>query len=66
MTEKAVRIGDLLIVQKTECGHGNWLPWVKANLKFSIATAQECMRCFDNRALLNTDHGKYFDSPSAS
>ena len=59
MTEKAVRIGELLIAQKKECGHGNWLPWIEANLEFSIATAQEYMRCFDNKSLLNTDHGKY-------
>jgi hypothetical protein len=38
MLEKAIRIGELLVTQKAECGHGNWLPWIKANLDFSEQT----------------------------
>jgi hypothetical protein len=32
-----------------ECDHGNWLPWIEANLKFNRVTAWEYMRCFHKR-----------------
>ena len=28
--------GLLLFKAKSECGHGNWLAWVKNNLKFGV------------------------------
>ena len=37
--EKAIRIGELLTKQKAQCAHGEWLPWLKANVKFSFKTA---------------------------
>ena len=49
----AIQIGELLIAQKKEVGHGNWIPWMDANLRFSPATSGRYMRCFDKRAELN-------------
>jgi hypothetical protein len=28
----AIQIGELLIAQKKEVGHGNWIPWMDAKL----------------------------------
>jgi hypothetical protein len=36
--------GSLLIQAKEQCGHGHWLPWLEANVKFSERTAQAYMR----------------------
>jgi hypothetical protein len=48
----AIDIGELLVEQKKQCGHGKWLPWVKANLRFSEATAKRYMQCYSNRDAL--------------
>ena len=37
--EKAIRIGELLAEQHACCKHGEWLPWLKANVQFSSKTA---------------------------
>jgi signal recognition particle subunit SRP54 len=42
--DKAIRIGELLTTVKAQCKHGEWLPWVQANLPFSERTAQNYMR----------------------
>ena len=47
--EKAIEIGKRLTAQKKKCGHGHWLPWIKANLEFSHDVAADYMRCFGNR-----------------
>ncbi len=44
--ERARRAGELLAQAKKECGHGKWLPWVKANLKFGDRQAQKYLRVF--------------------
>ena len=31
--EKAIRIGELLTEQKARCKHGEWLPWLNANVR---------------------------------
>jgi hypothetical protein len=36
--------GTLLLEAKKQCGHGQWLPWLKAKAKFSERTAQAYMR----------------------
>jgi hypothetical protein len=36
--------GELLIRAKRLCGHGGWIPWLKANVRFSERTAQAYMR----------------------
>ena len=48
----AIQAGELLIEQRKECGHGNWLSWIKAHLKFAPRTASKYMRCFYKRAEL--------------
>jgi len=52
--DKAIRIGELLHGQKAECGHGNWLPWVKNNLSFSERVAQDYIRFYDRRKELKS------------
>jgi hypothetical protein len=36
--------GEALLKAKKRCGHGRWLPWLKANVKFSQQTASVYMR----------------------
>jgi hypothetical protein len=52
--QKAIRIGELLEGQKKIEGHGKWLPWLKANVKFGERQAQRYINCFGNRKLANT------------
>jgi N6-adenosine-specific RNA methylase IME4 len=47
--EKAIRIGELLTEQKGTLNHGEWLPWLKANIEFSVATAGNYMGIFQRR-----------------
>jgi hypothetical protein len=42
--EHARRAGELLTEAKAQCQHGQWLPWLKANVSFSERTAQNYMR----------------------
>jgi len=42
--EHARTAGELLLQAKAQVGHGNWLPWVRANCRFSERTAREYMR----------------------
>lgn len=41
---KAAQIGEMLIREKKEAGHGNWIKWVEDNCDFSYPTASEYMR----------------------
>jgi len=45
----AIRIGQLLAERKASLKHGEWLPWIEANLPFSQPTAFRYMRCFERR-----------------
>jgi hypothetical protein len=38
------RAGEALLKAKEKCGHGKWLPWLKANVKVSQQTASAYMR----------------------
>jgi Protein of unknown function (DUF3102) len=40
----AIAAGDLLIEAKDRVSHGDWLPWLEANVGFSERTAQAYMR----------------------
>jgi hypothetical protein len=53
--DKAIRIGELLAEQKSELGHGQWLPWLEANIKFTDRTARNYMRVFENRDRLKSE-----------
>jgi DUF3102 family protein len=42
--ESARQAGEDLILAKKLCGHGNWLRWLKENVKISEVTARRYMR----------------------
>jgi hypothetical protein len=47
--QKAIRIGEILTQQKAKCGHGNWIPWFKANIQFSLKTADRYRYLYERR-----------------
>jgi hypothetical protein len=46
--------GEALLQAKKKCGHGNWLPWLKANVRFDRMTASRYMRVAASWAKCNT------------
>ena len=44
----AIHCGELLIQQKAQLEHGEWLPWVMANCEFNIRHAQKYMDLASN------------------
>jgi hypothetical protein len=52
--DKAIEIGELLTEQKAALAHGEWLPWLKANIKFAERTAQDYMRFYEHRKMLKS------------
>jgi len=48
----AIRIGELLTMQKQQLKHGEWLPWVRECLPFSHDTATNYMKLYEHRAKL--------------
>jgi hypothetical protein len=38
------RAGEALVKAKAQCGHGRWLPWLKANVRFSQQQASRYMQ----------------------
>lgn len=38
------KAGEALLQAKEQCGHGNWLPWLKAKVKFSQQRVSEYTR----------------------
>jgi hypothetical protein len=57
--KKAIRIGELLSEQKACLQHGEFLPWIKANLSFTERTAQNYMRLYTQRDLLKNENVSY-------
>jgi len=53
--EKAIRIGELLTEQKGSLKHGEFTPWVAANLPFTDRTARRYMKLYTERDKLKTD-----------
>lgn len=53
--DKAIRIGELLAEQKAGLKHGEWLPWLKANVQFTARTASNYVRVFENRLRLKSE-----------
>lgn len=45
----AIAIGKFLTEQKSTLKHGEWLPWISANLTFDRRTATNYMRLFEKR-----------------
>jgi hypothetical protein len=52
--EKAIRIGQLLSEQKQTLKHGEFIPWLKANIPFAETTARNYMRLYRERDRLKT------------
>lgn len=50
--EKSIRVGELLITQKSELKHGEFGTWVETNLPFSQRAANQYMKFYSNRELL--------------
>lgn len=48
----ALRAGDLLLLAKAECRHGEWLPWLKENFKGSPRNAQLYMKLARHREII--------------
>jgi hypothetical protein len=45
----AIAIGKFLTEQKSTLSHGEWIPWIEANLTFDRRTATNYMRLFEKR-----------------
>lgn len=53
--EKAIRIGQLLSEQKQTLKHGEFTPWIEANIPFTDRTARNYMRIYRERDRLKTE-----------
>jgi len=53
--DKAIRIGELLTNQKNKLGHGNYLPWLRDNVRFSERTASRYTLCYEHKKKLKSD-----------
>lgn len=53
--DKAIRIGELLTQEHAKLKHGEWLPWVDANLPFTDRTARNYIRVFENQDRLKLE-----------
>jgi hypothetical protein len=53
---KAIRIGELLTQEKQRLGHGEWLPWITANLPFTDRTARNYIRLYENKDRLKLEN----------
>lgn len=54
--KKAIRIGELLNEQKSSLKHGEFGPWIKANLHFTSRTARNYMALYRERNLIETEN----------
>jgi hypothetical protein len=52
--EKAIEVGERLSKIKADLKHGEWLPWVKANISISERTAREYMQFHERREEIKT------------
>jgi hypothetical protein len=50
----AIRIGELLTTKKGKLKHGEWIPWLEAEIEFPERTAQRYMECYDWRFYLKS------------
>jgi hypothetical protein len=41
--QEAKGIAEVLVAKKEQLGHGQWNPWVRTNLDFSVRRAQQYM-----------------------
>src|SRR5258705_12021274 len=47
---KAIEIGAALHAWKEKLGHGKWMPWFKANIKFTLKTADRYRLLYEGRS----------------
>ena len=47
--QTAVKIGELLVAERTKHEWGEWRAWMRDNLTFNYRTANDYMRCFANK-----------------
>jgi hypothetical protein len=57
--QRAMRIGELLSQMKSKLRHGEWLPWLEANVAFDARTAQRYVKVYENRDRLKNDSVSY-------
>jgi hypothetical protein len=55
MVEKATEVGRLLTDERKNLGHGEWLPWLRKNFRFTDRTARNYIRLFENRDRLKLE-----------
>ncbi len=53
--ENAIRSGEILVGFKKEVGRGNWLRWLKDNVRFTERTARNYIRVFERRTELKSE-----------
>jgi hypothetical protein len=53
--EKAIRIGQLLSEQKQILKHGEFIPWIEANIPFTDRTARNYMQLYRERDRIKTE-----------
>lgn len=51
---RGIRCGEILYSAKDQVEHGAWLPWLREHAPFSVRTAQNYMRCYEQRDELKT------------
>jgi Protein of unknown function (DUF3102) len=51
---EALAIGEDLTKQKAKLKHGEWLPWLEANVLFEQKTAWRYMKCYEHRDKLGS------------
>jgi phage N-6-adenine-methyltransferase len=58
--QHARRCGELLIQARVKCGHGEWLPWLDANVRVGARQAQKYMRLAERwPAISNANSGSH-------
>ncbi len=54
--EKAIRVGELLDLQKEQLTHGDYTPWIENNLPFTVRTAQNYVNLYKNKEILKNEN----------
>lgn len=53
--QRAIRIGELLVEQRSRLNHGEWLPWIEAHVPFTGRTARNYIRLWESRERLKLE-----------
>jgi hypothetical protein len=60
----AVKCGEALIKKKIELGHGNFIPWIEANMPITRMHCNNYIRLSENFELLNVKHALHLNDLS--